>query len=60
MDPLKHFYIQYSVDLNAVRKAIRIRLNGAYSLKAVSLLEACLIEEPENRVNFDEIMSLYQ
>jgi hypothetical protein len=59
VDPLKHFYIQYSVDLNAIKKAIRVRLNRAYSLKAISLLEACLVEEPDSRANFEEIMSMY-
>jgi len=44
MDPLKYFYMQYNVDLQAVRKAIRQRLKGLYSVEAVSLLQACLIE----------------
>jgi hypothetical protein len=53
MDPLKYFYVQYTVDLSAVRKAIRQKLNGLYSVQIVNLLEACLIDEPENRLNFE-------
>lgn len=44
MDPLKYFYMQYNVDLHAMKKAMRQRLNGAYSVQLVSLLEACLLE----------------
>lgn len=59
MDPLKYFYVQYSVDIPAMRKAIRQRLNGMYSVEAVSLLEGCIHEDPDSRFNFEEIVSAY-